>query len=297
MAPVQERLGDVSDTLLVFPRLLLAWSSGWAYLLLAVIFLVALVLYRDRRLVLMAIWFSTFFVLMAALGLGSLSSGRWILNITNVRYWYPIFPALVMGAFGGLWLLARNRLGLRVAQAGAVSAAALVLVPGFAEFSACSRAEAWRNDPPARWHELRSWLSTSEAARFETVWTDLSTSRLLPAYTASTFGTTLWEGDVETLGPSAEVPAATRASALILVHKDRWGRSAHARKRLAALRREWSPLFVSSDRRMVVLAHETAGTREAVLRAGKWWRVSTAFVPQAAPGTCGRSPYAPASTR
>jgi hypothetical protein len=300
MKPVQEQLDNLLDTLVVFPRLLLAWSSGWLFLVLVAVFLVALVLLRDRRLLLLGVWFGTFFAAMALIGLGSLSSGRWILNITNIRYWYPIFPPLVMGAFGGLWLLVRSkldgRLGARVAQAGALSLAALVLLPGFAEFSSCSRAEAWRNDPAARWHELRSWFATPEAARFETVWTDLHTGRLLPAFTSSTFGTPLWEGDIATLGPSRRVKPGDEASALLLVHKDRWGRSTNARRTLRELRRRWVPLFVSSDRRMVVLAPKSSGAAR-VPRLGHWWRLSSTFVPQAAPGTCGRSPYAPAKSR
>jgi hypothetical protein len=301
MTHVQERLDSLFDTVVVYPRLLLAWSSGWLFLVLIALFLVAMVLVRDRRLLLLAIWFGTFFAVMAVVGLGSLSSGRWILNITNVRYWYPIFPPLVMGAFGGLWLLVRSRLdgrfGTRAARAAALSLASVVLVPGFVEFSSCSRAEAWRNDPAARWHELRSWLSTREAARFEILWTDLHTERLLPAFAASTFGDTLWPGDFATLGPSRSVPPGEQKASLILVHKDRWGMSAAARRGLRELRDQWSPLFVSSDRRMVVLAHESAGVAGSMPGAGHWWRVSSSFVPQATPGTCGRSPYAPAKRR
>jgi hypothetical protein len=302
MTAVQDRLDNATDTLVVFPRLLLAWSSGWSFLVLAVLFLGSLALFRDRRLVLLGIWFGSFFLVMAALGLGSLSSGRWILNVTNIRYWYPIFPPLVMGAFGGLWLLARSRLdgirGVRLGQVAAVSVASVALFPGFVEFSSCSQQQAWRNDPTARWDELRTWLATSEAARFQTVWTDLHTDRLLPAYTSSTFGTTVWEGDTRTLGLTVGVPADRQASSLILVHKDRWGRSAAERRALRRLRGDWTPVFVTSDARMVVLAHETAvSPARAVPRAEGWWQVSTSFVPQADPGTCGRTPYAPEGAR
>ena len=158
MAYIQDQLGSLLDTLLVFPRLLLAWDTGWAFILLAGVSLLALVRLRDRRLWLLAAWFLSFLVTMALVGLGSFSSGRWVLNITNIRYWYPIFPPLVMGAFGGLWLLLRSRSdgprGLRFARLAAVGLAALVLLPGFREFSGCDAREAWRNDPATRWHEL-----------------------------------------------------------------------------------------------------------------------------------------------
>ena len=184
MAYIQDQLGSLLDTLLVLPRLLLAWDTGWVFILLAALSLFALVRFRDRRLWLLAAWFLSFLVVMAAVGLGSFSSGHWVLNITNIRYWYPIFPPLVMGAFGGLWLLLRSRFGgprgLRSARLAAVALAAVVLLPGFREFSGCDEREAWRNDPAARWHELRTWFSTPEAEQATVVSTDRYTSRLPP---------------------------------------------------------------------------------------------------------------------
>src|SRR5215211_5648034 len=102
------QLNNPVDTVLVLPRLLLSWNSGLAFLLLIAIFVVALGWVRERRLWLLALWFLSFWIFMAVLGLGTLSSGRWILNITNIRYWSPIFPPLVMGAFGGLALLVQK---------------------------------------------------------------------------------------------------------------------------------------------------------------------------------------------
>jgi hypothetical protein len=297
LAEGQERVDNIFESVLVFPRLLLTWSTGWVFLGLAALFLAALVRFRDRRLLLLAIWFGSYFAVLAVVGLGSLSSGRWILNITNIRYWYPVFPPLVMGGFAGLWLLVRSRFdenpGIRLAQASALALVALVLAPGFVEFSACSRKDAWRNDPAARWHELRSWLATSDAARFDTVWTDLETERLLPAYTTTTFGRRLWDGNIEILGLALREPPGPYDESLILVHKDRWRSHPGAARRLEELRDEWSPLFVSSDRRMIVLAYKSAGVRGAEVIPGEWWHLSTGFVPQATPGTCGRNPYLP----
>ena len=289
MAYIQDQLGSLFDTLLVFPRLLLAWDTGWVFILLAALSLVALVLLRDRRLWLLAAWFLSFLVVMAVIGLGSFSSGHWVLNITNIRYWYPIFPPLVMGAFGGLWLLLRRRFdsprGLRIAQLAAVALAAVVLLPGFREYSGCDDREAWRNDPATRWHELRSWFSTPEAARMSVVWTDRFTSRLLPAYTATTFGREVWNGEVETLESLGDVAPA--AGTLLLVHKDRWTAWEDGPEALGGLRDEWSPLFVTSDQRMVVLG--AAGNGGTV--GGDWWELWTGFVAAAPGGTCGRNPY------
>jgi hypothetical protein len=293
MAYIQDQLGSLLDTLLVLPRLLIAWDTGWAFILLAALSLLALAYLRDRRLWLLAAWFLSFLVVMAVIGLGSFSSGHWVLNVTNIRYWYPIFPPLVMGAFGGLWLLLRGRFdgrhGLRIAQSASVVLAALVLLPGFREFSDCDAREAWRNDPAKRWHELREWFSTPEAGGMNVVWTDRYTSRLLPAYTASAFGRGIWDGDVETLSSLGDVPPAD--DVLLLVHKDRWGAWEDGPEALEGLRDEWSPLFVTSDQRMVVLAPKEAAGGTDPTAYGDWWSLWAGFVAAAPGGTCGRNPY------
>jgi hypothetical protein len=295
MEHIQDQLGSLLDTLLVLPRLLLAWDTGWVFFVLAGLFVVALVLLRDRRLWLLAAWFLSFLVAMALVGLGSFSSGRWVLNITNIRYWYPVFPPLVMGAFGGLWLLLRSRIdgprGLRAAQLGAVALAALVLIPGFREFSRCDDREAWRNDPATRWHELRSWFSTPEAAQMDIVWTDPYTSRLVPAYTASTFGQRVWDGDVQALDSLGDAPSTGDPATLLLVHKDRWVAREDAPQALEALREEWAPVFVTSDQRMVVLAPREAAITDEAAAGEEWWNLWAGFVPVAPGGTCGRNPY------
>jgi hypothetical protein len=295
---IQGQLNGLPDTLIVFPRLLLAWASGWTFFLLVGALLVALALFRDRRLWLLFIWSSSVFLAMAAVGLGSLSSGAWILNITNIRYWYPILPPLAMGAFGGLWLLLRARFsgrnGEHVARGATLVLAAAILVPGFVEFAACSEKEGWKTDPAKRWHELRSWFSTPEAARFEAVFTDWTSWRLLPAYTSSTFGRARWNGQIQTLEPvGGFVPTERLETSLLLVHKDRWGTSTSTESQWKELNDEWSPVFVTGDQRMVVLAHETALGGAPVPAEADWWRTSPVPANTVPPGTCGISPYEP----
>jgi hypothetical protein len=298
MEHIQSQLGDVLDTMLVFPRLVLSWRSGWLFLLLIVVFLVALMLVRDRRLWMIAAWVLSFWTIMIAIGLAELPSGRWILNITNVRYWYPLLPALVMGAFSGLWLLLERWLppprGVRLAQAVTAAFAVVTLAPGLAEFKGCADRQAWWSDPAERWGELRSWFSTTEAEQYDIVWTDQKTQRLVPAYIATTFGKRIWDGDVETFhGRHGRIsPATDLAHSLVLVHKDRF-RSAvrQPETRLIDLRGEWWPVFASSDGNMVLLAHESAGTSSAAMRVDRDWWLLPDPAPRADPGVCGRSPY------
>jgi hypothetical protein len=293
---IQSQLDTLLDTALVFPRLVLAWRSGWLFLLLVPLFLVALALLRDRRLWLLAAWCFSFAAVMVVLGLGSLSSGRWIVNVTNIRYWSPIFPALAMGAFGGLAVLLQRFApfrGVRLAQIAAVALTGVILVPGVVEYERCAARDAWPNDPAERWHGLRSWFATPAADDYDVVWTDRITQRLVPAFTSTTFGKELWDGEVRTFAdPRRGVsPQGDPRRSLILVHKDRFrGLVPDASTRLNELRREWAPVFLSGDGNMVLLAHESAGTSAAVESEDSWW--SLAGRRSTAPfGTCGRNPY------
>jgi hypothetical protein len=292
---IQAQLDNVFDSLLVGPRLLLAWDSGWLLLLVVAIFLVSLVLVHDRRLLLFAAWFFSFWAIMVGIGLGELPSGRWILNVTNVRYWYPALPPLVMGAFAGLWLLVQKwspgRRGVLLAQVAAALLAVVVVTPGVAEFRNCAAQQAWWNDPSKRWTELRSWLATPDAQRFGTISTDWMSERLAQAYVASTFGNRVWEGDVESFALARPIrPASPLETSLVLVHKDRLLPFSQSRKRLQELRSDWTPVFSTTDRRMVVLAHVSAGVRTREPAERGWWRLG-APAARSNPGACGRSPY------
>jgi hypothetical protein len=282
---IQGQLNTLFDTMLVFPRLLLGWDFGWVLVLLIGVFILALVLrFRDRRLWLLAAWCFAFWLIMAALGVGSLPSGRWIVNVANIRYWYPILPPLVMGAFGGLALLVPKRAVLAgrvtLVHASAVALAGLALLPGLIDFRHCSAMRQWATEPAGRWHDLRSWFATPQAQQYNVVWSDGKTLRLLPAFTRTTFGDPLWPGEAKHfVGP---VPRTNLTRSLVLVHKDRF----HPGKdRLAKFRAEWSPVFMSGDDTMVMLAHRPANKVE-----GHAWWVRAASRERVAPGTCGR-PY------
>jgi hypothetical protein len=297
MEHIQSQLDNPLDTMLVFPRLLLAWRSGWLFLLVVLAFFVALAVVRDRRLWLLGAWCLSFWAIMVVIGLGELPSGRWILNITNVRYWYPLFPPLVMGAFGGLWLLVQRWVdvprGVRLAQILAVALAVVTLAPGLAEFKRCADRPSWWNDPDERWQELRSWFATSAAEEYDTVWTDRKTQRLVPAYIRTTFGARVWNGDVETFrGLHGQIPpGADLSHSLVLVHKDRFRSEVRRpRDRLDDLHRDWRPVFVSDDGNMVLLAHKSAASPGSPDADRGWW-ILREPAPRAQPGACGRSPY------
>jgi hypothetical protein len=294
---IQSQLQNPLDTLLVFPRLLLTWPAGWVFLLLVAVFLVALGLARrDRRLWMLAIWCFSFWAVMAVLGLVSTPSGRALINVTNIRYWYPIFPALVLGAFGGLSMAARRFLpaarGMLVTRSVTALLAGVALVPGLVQFDRCAAKDVWRNEPEARWDEVRVWFSTPEAKPYRFVLTDKDTVRVLPVYIRTTFGSRVWDGRARRFGtgPRRMVPTTDLRASLILLHRDRLSTIPDARTELRALRQAWAPIFVGSDTKMVVLAYRPSP--DQVVGADlAWWQVSRPTVPTAA--GCGQSPYEP----
>jgi hypothetical protein len=300
-APIVDRYHDqmenLLDTAVVFPRLLVSWLVGWVFLLLIGIFLVALVWLRDRRLWLPAAWCFSFWAVMAVVGLGSLPSGRWIVNITNIRYWYPLLPPLVIGAFAGASLLVQKFFptirGVSLAHPLTIALAALALVPGVVEYRSCAATGAWASDSLASWHELRSWLATPEAQRYTAIWTDKNTARLVPAFAARTFGEELWDGQAEKLFDYRERVIATPdpASSVILVNKDRFLYESSLR----ALDREWSPIFASDDGRLVVLAHEPQTGAGGSAGASTWWALAAPDGEERDTRTCRMRPYAPPS--
>jgi hypothetical protein len=289
---VQEQLNNPLDTVQVFPRLLVSWHVGWVFLFFVALFVAALVRTRDRRLWLFAAWCFGFWAVMAVLGLGSLSSGRWIVNITNIRYWSPIFPALVMGAFASLFLLVPKSLpsvrGLTATHAAAAFVAALALVPGVVQYRRCAAENVWPSDPLERWHDLRSWLGTPEAQRYDVIWTDRNTARYISAFASTTFGMRLWGGAVEWFGRAGTaVPAARTETSLLLINKDQFRYA----KTLDELRTGWSPVFVTADGVMVALALKTAAVESP--ENGTWWTLPEDRSASAAARTCKMQPYSP----
>jgi hypothetical protein len=290
---IREQLDDPLDSLLVFPRLLLSWRVGWVFLLLLTIFVLGLLRVRDRRLWLLGTWFFSFSAVMVAFGLWGVPSGGLIVNVTNIRYWYPAFPALVMGAVGSSALLAQryspSRRAALLTYGVTAALTASVLVGGTVEFTRCAARDVWRNEPVRPWHELRSWLATAEGRRYGMVWSDPVTARLVLIYSHSTFGERLWHGDSGALAYDRPriVPASQLRRSLILVHKPRSG---GRRNRLARVGREWSPLFVSHDGLMILLAHDPVSPGR-VIDPDEARSALEAQPTPADPGECGLSPY------
>jgi hypothetical protein len=285
-APFREKVHNIVESALVLPHLLLSWNEGWVLVAFIVVFIVALARFRGTRLLVLGAWLFSYWALMAIIGVTHNKTGDPYLDIGNVRYWYPALPALIMGGLGGLALLIRGTtpsvLRVRLSQAAVLVAAALVLVPGTAQFASCANKNVWRNDSAQSWDGVRSFLTSSQAKPFNVIHTDRISVRTLVEYTHSTFGGTVWHG---TLGPtSTKNPPLTGAHRLLLVNV-----ASSNRQRAAKLLRTWSPVYVSSDGRLALLAAKPVARPVSAADQQRWL---SAYGPRpVVPGTCGSSPY------
>jgi hypothetical protein len=230
---------------------------------------------------------------MVLLAMGELPSGKWIINVTNIRYWYPLFPALAMGGLGGLWLLIQRfapaRRAVLAAQLAVVLVAALILLPGMAEFRSCASKNIWRNDPMSRWHELRSWLGSANASSYRLMVTDRATEREFdPVYLSAPLGGRVWEGKVNAWPKSGSriEPVNGAEDSLVLLNRRGVSTVPGGLQRIDSLLSTWAPVFVSGDGALVVLAH-----RPVVPSAGlpaPWWERGREETP--VPSECGINP-------
>jgi hypothetical protein len=238
---------------------------------------------------LLATWFLGFWALMTVISLGRLPSGRWILNTTNIRYWYPIFPPLVLGGVGGLYLLVRNLSVSRLstyAVPAVVAVGMLTMMPAVAEYQRCEESEAWRAPPRDRWVEFRDWLSRPEAQRFENLWVNQSAEQAALIYVRSPFGARVWSGEVKLIGSPDHIEELDSSDDIVLVDQPLIAAAGSTFNG-----DEWVPLFASSDKKLVVVvpASEASGSG---IDAGEWWtsQVDTAELAEDF-AKCGGNPY------
>ncbi|REE96196.1 glycosyltransferase family 39 protein [Thermomonospora umbrina] len=144
---------------------------------------------RDRRLALTLVWFLALAVPLTLLS-GFLDPGHITLRGWLVRYWFPVFPALLAGGLGSLVLLARRvsfvraRSGLALGLAGAVALA--YAVTSVREVPALPRDKAW--------NELRGWLDGRDD--LPVLWSDHRLAQTATFYTRDVWGEKQWDGTI-----------------------------------------------------------------------------------------------------
>jgi 4-amino-4-deoxy-L-arabinose transferase-like glycosyltransferase len=202
-----------------------------------------------RRAGVFALWILLLWVPLTLLG-GVLNPAHPKLRLQLLRYWYPVFPAFVLGGVAVLWLVARAvRLPERVRAVAptAVVCCATLVVAGLAVLGRPG-APGWAGSPRVSSDalpEFRSWLARSGA---RTVWADTKLYRILPIYFVSSTGHRVWRGHLRPLANAGQ-PAVGDYVVAYSVGSDACPRCGDAAKAaLPGAPSTWRPVLTSHDR-------------------------------------------------
>jgi hypothetical protein len=219
------------------------YPEGWILRGLLVLAVVAGLL-RPRRLGVPLAWCALLWVPLTMLG-GILDPAAPKLRLQLVRYWFPIFPAFVLGGLGALWLAARALQGWYERRPGpdpagaaasgpprpggdatprgpafrhaapiraavAVLPAAVVLAAG--GLSSGTAMAGWWGDPATRaggathMERFRDWMGRQDAD-IDAVWADGRTHGVLQIFRQGPYGGRAWSAEPLRLGPRGDGPA------------------------------------------------------------------------------------------
>jgi hypothetical protein len=187
---------------------LLLWSA------IAALPLAVLARRRDRPAWgLLAVWLVSLWLPMVLLaGLIDPSTPR--IRDFHIRYWFLIVPAMFIAVAAvvrqlALWAAPRWRplvAGLLVTLLAAAAVQDLRAVPDTMRFRAFGATHP---------DELRTWFA-DEGQLVDVVWTDSRTARVLPLYTVSYRGRTIWDGEIVAFdGPDGIAPIAELDGAVV----------------------------------------------------------------------------------
>jgi hypothetical protein len=170
-----------------------------------------------RRFAVVVTWCALLWVPLTLLG-GILDPSQPKLRLQLIRYWFPIFPAFVLGGLGALWLIGRLlggrirvRVGAKPAMAAVAAAVPVVLVLGVAATTAGTAAADWwgRVGTPAgggrALASFRTWMSGHQSG-VRWVWTDGHTARILRIYRHGPYGGLAWHAPIARAMPGGPTP-------------------------------------------------------------------------------------------
>ncbi len=199
-------------------------------------------------------WVASLGVPLLLLG-GVLDPSEPMLRLSNLRYWFPIVPAISLGGVGATWLAARWL--LRMVE---VPLAARDVVAGILALAAAlvplSMASDERSDDPryvaagaVQLDELRSWLATSDPP-VERLWADSRTRRIVPLVAAKWGSEQGWSGEVLALS-AADEPRPGDHVLLYSADRGVCGRCRNALEPVlgspASVPASWTPAFATDD--------------------------------------------------
>jgi hypothetical protein len=164
---------------------------GWLFLICLALTVVGAAVFRDRRLILLLVWFASLWVPLTLLG-GLLNPADPNLRIFLVRYWTAIFAPLVVGGLATVGLIVeRVRRSQFDHRPVAVVAALAVMLYGILAADVLTKV---RRDED--WRGLRSWLAAHPEVT--TIYTDDRTAETAEFYTITPTGDRIWSGSFQT---------------------------------------------------------------------------------------------------
>ncbi|GLZ05565.1 hypothetical protein Acsp03_30310 [Actinomadura sp. NBRC 104412] len=154
----------------------------------------------PRRLALLAGAFLLTWVPLTLLG-GVIDPSAPKLRLQLIRYWFPIFPAFVLGGLAALWLAATVLSGRLPggSRARAVVPAVVVLAAAMVVTGVAARSwwasETTRLGGATQMEAFRSWMRDHDRA-YGRVWADPRTGSVLMVYRSGPFGGRSWDAPV-----------------------------------------------------------------------------------------------------
>ncbi len=198
--------GVIPDThlemLTALPKAVVEYRAGWILVALFVVLIATAALVRSPGLRLLALWTAVPMVLlMATIQFAWLFDNR-ILRAEKLRYWLPVVPPLVVGGVVAVLALGRWLGGDGGRRAAVVIAALLTVVSLTLTGADLDDLGHYTRTGKNQMLELREWAATS-GQTCATLWVDAdqwrATSRWVPMYLRTFWGTPVWEGEVRHL--------------------------------------------------------------------------------------------------
>ncbi|WP_218041140.1 glycosyltransferase family 39 protein [Acrocarpospora macrocephala] len=178
-------------------------EKRWLLLLLGVT--VAGGIVRPRKLGFFLGWIALLWVPLTLLG-GLVNPASPTVNLWVERYWFPIFPAFVLGGLGTIWLLVRwavDRLTSRPPVARYLAGAVAGTVGFAATWTAATEWTTWPKSGGHHLSQARTWLAETAGAQ-HTVWGDNGVEVLMRVYRNGPFGAPVVTSRIELLSEAEQ---------------------------------------------------------------------------------------------
>lgn len=176
-----------------------AWLTA-AVVVLGVGALVPVRTRTARALRFLLLWALLVYVPLTLLG-GVLDPEQPMLRLIKERYWYPILPAILLGATATVWLAVRAAIRLIPpfrAAAGLIAGAALLGVTAVPVATAHEQRLndiSYRVNGATQMEQLRTWLRANRD-EVRVVRSDRRTVRVISIFANEPVGQTAWDGEV-----------------------------------------------------------------------------------------------------